>query len=326
MLRMAHRILDAKVVIPDTVPADAHELTYLAAKSSQDMVRSPSMEIVIADNVAEFYFASEQMEWSDEDFPHVAPPFPMFCIEHACPAVFRNVDRLTGEVREITGEQNPILQTAYVFMSIPADTARQLCQSTPSNSFVNVSWGPILEESEPKWIVQCVQWMALKKNGAAFPTGLLWSVGVSETGKGLSRTCWPGIFAGHYGGDPAQLNAEMHLPWLVLSFMHCKNVRRIECTEAAGPEDKWLRRKKLPRLVYHQLDIGPMREVLTTEGQMESVGLKRALHICRGHFATYSDERPLFGKYTGQFWKPSHVRGAAEFGIVQKDYNVHPNR
>jgi hypothetical protein len=83
---------------------------------------------------------------------------------------------------------------------------------------------------------------------------------------------------------------------------------------------------RLPRLAYHELDIGPMRDVLATEGQLESVGLKRALHICRGHFATYSEDRPLFGKYTGQFWKPSHVRGAAEFGLIQKDYNVHPHK
>ncbi len=65
-----------------------------------------------------------------------------------------------------------------------------------------------------------------------------------------------------------------------------------------------------------------MKEVLRREGGSETNGLKKALHICRGHFATYSPEHPLFGKFTGTFWKPAHVRGSQEHGIVVKDYVI----
>lgn len=46
------------------------------------------------------------------------------------------------------------------------------------------------------------------------------------------------------------------------------------------------------------------------------------LHSCRGHFKTYTPERRLFGKYIGTFWIPPHMRGNAEVGIVQKEYEV----
>jgi hypothetical protein len=75
-------------------------------------------------------------------------------------------------------------------------------------------------------------------------------------------------------------------------------------------------------LRYHTVDIEPMKRVLWSEGQIESVGLKRALNIVRGHFSTYSEERPLFGKVAGTFWIPCHVRGTVEEGVVASDYQV----
>ena len=57
----------------------------------------------------------------------------------------------------------------------------------------------------------------------------------------------------------------------------------------------------------------------------DATGIKKALHICRGHFVTYTPKHPLFGKYVGTFWKPDHVRGNAKNGIVLKDYKVNFN-
>lgn len=109
---------------------------------------------------------------------------------------------------------------------------------------------------------------------------------------------------------------------MAIMFMHCRNVVRRDVTETEGPSAKWLRRQKAPEIRYHVLDINPMKEVLRTEGGIEHNGLKKAMHICRGHFVRYSEERPLFGKHSGTFWKPAHVRGSAEHGIVDKDYEL----
>jgi hypothetical protein len=55
--------------------------------------------------------------------------------------------------------------------------------------------------------------------------------------------------------------------------------------------------------------------------QEASVGSRKALHVCRGHFAHYR-ERGLFGKYKGTFWRPQHLRGSAEQGMQAKDYRI----
>lgn len=59
-------------------------------------------------------------------------------------------------------------------------------------------------------------------------------------------------------------------------------------------------------------------------GGQDPEAVKRALHICRGHFATYTEDRPLFGRHVGRFWHPQHVRGKAEHGEVRKGYAVGP--
>lgn len=110
--------------------------------------------------------------------------------------------------------------------------------------------------------------------------------------------------------------------YLAVSFMHCKNVATREVTQAGFDRQVWQKKHKRRLVRYHVLDIDPMRKVLRTEGRIEEVGLKRALHICRGHFATYTEDAPLFGRVTGTFWRPQHVRGSKSAGAVVKDYNV----
>jgi hypothetical protein len=65
-----------------------------------------------------------------------------------------------------------------------------------------------------------------------------------------------------------------------------------------------------------------MRRALDIEGEARTKGLRHALHICRGHFKTFSEESPLFGKHTGTYWWESQVRSKAELGIVEKDYRI----
>ena|SRR5579883_2385088 len=110
---------------------------------------------------------------------------------------------------------------------------------------------------------------------------------------------------------------------LTICFLHCRNVVLQEVRPSRKPlSNQQRRRGERPRvpLSYHVLDIRPMREVLRQEGQEERMGARRALHICRGHFAHY-EERGLFGKYKGTFWRPQHVRGSAE-RVQLKDYRL----
>jgi hypothetical protein len=105
-------------------------------------------------------------------------------------------------------------------------------------------------------------------------------------------------------------------------FLHCKNVNTIEHQPSPRLSKAFNKRHGRPLVTYKTLEIEPAKKMLEVEGGIAHNGLKKALHICRGHFATYTPEKPLFGRVTGTVWKPSHVRGDATHGIVQKDYKV----
>lgn len=119
---------------------------------------------------------------------------------------------------------------------------------------------------------------------------------------------------------------------LTISFLHCKNVTLLEPPPVSQVSPQRAKKSKKhrqtqakpngPRLTYHILDIEPMKQVLKTEGHIEQNGLKKALHICRGHFANYEQGKGLFGKYHGTYWIPQHVRGTAAQGIRLKDYRL----
>ena len=107
-------------------------------------------------------------------------------------------------------------------------------------------------------------------------------------------------------------------------FAHCKGTT-IEEHQPTRQVKRTAQRTGKPVFSFHTIDIHPSTTILKSEGHVSENGLARALHICRGHFAHYTTEHPLFGKYTGTFYKPMHVRGSAKQGIAVKDYRIHPS-
>lgn len=107
---------------------------------------------------------------------------------------------------------------------------------------------------------------------------------------------------------------------MAFGFANCRNVTFSDVSDAANPTDKWLKRTKSQRLTIKTLSIGGMTRALQEDGDIDTNGLQRALHICRGHFVHHTN---YFG--TGReatFWKPQHVRGNAKEGVVIKDYSI----
>jgi hypothetical protein len=109
---------------------------------------------------------------------------------------------------------------------------------------------------------------------------------------------------------------------MTLTFLNCKNVTTQRVEPPAPLNRKAIKETGRPLVRYHVLDVRPMRKVLETEGEVASKGPRHALHICRGHFKTFTDEAPLFGRYTGTYYWEEHVRGTPVKGVVVKDYNV----
>ena len=81
-------------------------------------------------------------------------------------------------------------------------------------------------------------------------------------------------------------------------FAHANNVTTKEAA-GHGPTEKWCRRQNAPLVVYRRLVIPGSRVQYDSAGG--ATGVKMRVHICRGHFKTYTAEARLFGKYVGKF-------------------------
>lgn len=132
-------------------------------------------------------------------------------------------------------------------------------------------------------------------------------------------------------GAVGQMTNVYLLPLLLaVSFANCKNV----VLEDRDPDEKRSRRHRKkhrrPLVSHKRLLIDPMREVLRREGAVEKAGIRQALHLCRGHFRTYTPERggpfgrPIEKPYTE--WVSPHTRGGNDpgAGVAGKDYEVLP--
>jgi hypothetical protein len=178
--------------------------------------------------------------------------------------------------------------------------------------------------------VQCDLYFGLRGSPVQM-LGSLWYGVDKSTGKAVptrysderSDDSYTGTF--HHGENlvATKIGLDFIFPtFLAMSFMHCKNVTIENRAPDAKLSRAYSRRHGVPLVRYYVLNIDPMRKVLREEGNVEHVGLKQALHICRGHFKTYTPEKPLLGRTVGTFWWPMHVRGTAEAGVSLKDYCV----
>lgn len=109
-----------------------------------------------------------------------------------------------------------------------------------------------------------------------------------------------------------------------LGVANCKNIiLERQCPYDEALQKARVRRGKPPFFDYHILRIDPSKtRTKTIGGPVEHDSDPKRLHICRGHFKTYTDERPLFGRLTGTFWVPQHMRGDMDVGVVAKDYEI----
>ena len=108
---------------------------------------------------------------------------------------------------------------------------------------------------------------------------------------------------------------------LTMSFMHCKNVRmEEEPVPPALARANARRGHPEPFATWHRLRVPSLNEGL--RAAHNSRGAVLPLHLVRGHFKTYTEEKPLFGKLTGTWWWNWAAKGSAEAGTRGHTYDV----
>jgi hypothetical protein len=295
-------------------------------------------------NVADYYYqTSPQENWNlRDDFPDIAPPWPLFWMEYRSPSSININGRLVGTtVRYSIG----MLVAARDRDSIVGDEAHALTY-LPSARWTVVA-KVFLAYTSPASAPSCIhlffwvdrdgRFITIDSSSAAAPI-LLSNLGnrgwpIPENVPGQGNYLMPGMVSLLSGREPSEHEqnlvtvgwAELQVACLALSFCNCNNVtlRADEVPEKLRKKSEQRGRVAVDR--WHLLEIGAIRRTLNASLAGEAGGsLKQALHICRGNWAEYKPDRPLFGKQIGRFWRPMHTRGALQHGTVEKDYSVQP--
>ncbi len=306
-------------------------------------------------NVAQYYFYQNSQElWDyEKDFPNCAPPWPLAFFEWKNPPAMNSEGRIIPLTPLSMGcliksdklenlikcDDDLLLDLIGAFLvdkemkkgqkSINVTSVQRLAKQIYSilpegkrREYVNAIRNRNVDTYGKDWIFQAAIfassnlhkpiWLisGMINNDGSVPIDangkLLWSLMLDRPPQNFDDG-WPQL---------------LHVPMLATSFCHCKNVALVDDNVPYAVSKAFEKRHKMPRITYKTLIINPMMQVLQKEGKLEEHhSIRKAVHICRGHFKDYQ-ERGLFGKYHGLFWWDMHIRGNKASGIVVKDYRV----
>lgn len=302
------RVINAKQFLVST-----HENDILLDNNAilqQDLIDA---RVLLVDNVAEYYYiTSKKDHWNpEEDFYNITPPWPIIWFEWSPKEI---INSATYGI--IPNEHYGII-SKYGLLLMAHDSSKEM-----NSQYLN--------HSLSRWWVICKCFYEVDKTILMAPGMPIFYIGkdghflkLMPNGQLAVRK------VSKYVSEKSLIErmnemipSFLHISFLSLCFTHCKNVGLTENKPALQMQKKSINTGKHPFAKYYVLEIDPMKKILNSKGKAQETGLKKAMHICRGHFATYGDEAPLFGKHVGTFWKPMHIRGLAKKGVVAKDYKI----
>ena len=101
-----------------------------------------------------------------------------------------------------------------------------------------------------------------------------------------------------------------------LAMLNCKNAV-IEVDKPSPKLQKKRKKKgKPPKNEFSIIKVARVTKKYTKSDIMDTS--KMPMHLMRGHFKTYTEEAPLFGKYTGTWWWAQQIRGGKEGEVKTK--------
>jgi len=117
--------------------------------------------------------------------------------------------------------------------------------------------------------------------------------------------------------------SECRLLNFALMLLNTKNITTIDNPPPARLNKKRVKNGKQPLFTYKTLRLQlPAKKRRKGSGPAMATNNTTRLHLCRGHFKTYTEDKPLLGKFTGRYWWQPHARGDKSQGVVMKDYEV----
>ncbi len=297
--------------------------------SKLSLEKKPYCTVVDVNNTARWFLADNPKDYWDhrEDFPCVLCPWDMAYFEYANPRYSQmgkkqialpslvfgfliSTQKILPEFTHTTSALawNKHIYTAanFDFFQMEKDLKEAELSSVIREShacylqFVNVYGAS--SKQEMRFMGSIAQF--LDKNGQEIPL--------------MRITAFIAPFA------PPDVADSINIAFLPVAFSLCLCHAKNTTFKDHQPDPKLIksqiRKKKEPSVTYKTLVIDGLTNPSEPNGTKG--GITRALHLCRGHFRTYTAEKPLFGKHTGLFWTPMHTRGDKSSGEVKKKYVV----
>jgi hypothetical protein len=255
---------------------------------------------IFCDNVTRYLYEEsdqEVWEWST-DFPCISTPFDSLWMESSAPRF------------SLSGKK--VLETPTRYQMGAFCVTHQKAET-----------GLVPTPSEARWVQE---WLVFSDTD-----GLPRLIGgrivfVGELGEAVSVDTWPMLVPAYVrdsiGDDGATevIDGLLRPFMLSLCFVNCRNTELVK-KRLISQNGQIASRKSPPIYKYYVLQIDPIKRILEVEGASKTKGLRKALHICRGHFKDYR-EKGLFGQHHDIYWWGSHVRGSLDSGRIEKDYAV----
>ena len=271
--------------------------------------------VLSIDEIAKHYCSNTQFEWGPEDYPYAKSPWSRCFVEWNEPTEMLTPDgierRKAGDQTGVfvfseTGQNNIYkLMKECGFSEEEASTASASHDTITAMRFYHYLQ-QIHRTIDPRYMAFWLQ----DENG--------FIKNISQSGHGYREM----VKKAGMDGAITAIHSLSHRIALAFTFANCKNVTLEDTTAEQEPPPKIKRRLKIPDIKRYTLNIsGKSTSRKQSRGRPNEEGIM-PWHLCRGHFATYTEEKKLFGKYTGKFWIPPHMKGKKERGEVIKDYSI----
>jgi len=321
---------------------------------TEDMPDEVKQQIVAVDIIGAskwFYEESEQNVWDwEEDFATILPPWKVCWLEFV-PSKVHRISK--NQYIDKTAEVGLLDNVGFLVTRIEVDDARgiEMLEQDYMIDFLGMRTaatqnpGGLLRRREAinkatgdgfecKYLMIILQFLANKhgivKNVLSFyldkwgkPIATAQAAIVDPQAARRIRQLPPGEDRDYIERQAGEMVAVLSFPMaFAFSLMHCKNVT-LEDISIPYKLAKKRRKKGIQTITFKTLVIDPMRRQAKRES-VEGDGIdtvKKALHVCRGHFKDYR-QSGLFGKLFDIYWWEQHLRGSSDNGVVVKDYAV----
>lgn len=262
-----------------------------ARRVLDEIRKDVDMPVLLLDNVAEYYMSGTDQEYWDlvRDFPNLAPPYSVFWTEHKVPKVIHS--REYGDTQLAGNKCGIKSRTGILWMAATTFTGENI----PDNC---------------KWMLTAEIFVDYDVRGHDIegPMGT-WIFMIDAEGVLVGQPQLQGYSDPQWNKTLSSMVSWMHPSLLAVSFLHCKNVKLVDVEPDKPLAKKYHARNGIWPTEYHTLEIEPLKQILRHEGKSDTVGVAKAMHICRGHFRDYRQGAGLFGKYKQLVWTPSTIRG-----------------